>query len=136
MTTIRIANHAFATAAPGKALNIALWTLQVLVALVLLAAGSGKLVGSAAMVALFDAIGIGQWFRYVTGSLEVLGALLLIVPGTSAFGAALLACVLAGAVVTHLTVLHTAPTAPLVLFVVTALIALGRRSQLVNLLRS
>ena len=33
MTTIRTANHAFATAAPGKALNIALWTLQVLVAL-------------------------------------------------------------------------------------------------------
>ena len=136
MTTIRTANHAFATAAPGKASNIALWTLQVLVALVLLAAGSGKLVGSAAMVALFDAIGIGQWFRYVTGSLEVLGALLLIVPGTTAFGAVLLACVLAGAVVTHLTVLHTAPTAPLVLFAVTALIAFGRRSQLVNLLRS
>ena len=136
MTTIRIANHAFATAAPGRALNIALWTLQVLVALVLLAAGSGKLVGSAAMVALFDAIGIGQWFRYVTGSLEVLGALLLIVPGTTAFGAVLLACVLAGAVVTHLTVLHTAPTAPLLLFALTALIAFGRRSQLVNLLRS
>jgi len=136
MTTIRTANHAFATAATGKALNIALGTLQVLVALVLLAAGSGKLVGSAAMVALFDAIGIGQWFRYVTGSLEVLGALLLIVPGTSAFGAALLACVLAGAVVTHLTVLHTAPTAPLLLFALTALIAFGRRSQLVNLLRS
>ena len=136
MTTIQTANHAFDTAVPGKALNIALWTLQVLVALVLLAAGSGKLVGSAAMVALFDAIGIGQWFRYVTGSLEVLGALLLIVPGTTAFGAVLLACVLAGAVVTHLTVLHTAPTAPLVLFALTALIAFGRRSQLVNLLRS
>ena len=136
MTTIRTANHAFATATPGRALNIALWTLQVLVALVLLAAGSGKLVGSAAMVALFDAIGIGQWFRYVTGSLEVLGALLLIVPGTSAFGAMLLACVLAGAVVTHLTVLHTAPTAPLVLFALTALITFGRRSQLVNLLPS
>ena len=136
MTTIRTANHAFATAAPEKALNIALWALQVLVALVLLAAGSGKLVGSAAMVALFDAIDIGQWFRYVTGSLEVLGALLLIVPGTTAFGAVLLACVLAGAVVTHLTVLHTAPTAPLVLFALTALIAFGRRSQLVNLLRS
>jgi len=136
MTTIRTANHAFATAATGKALNIALGTLQVLVALVLLAAGSGKLVGSAAMVALFDAIGIGQWFRYVTGSLEVLGALLLIVPGTTAFGAVLLAFVLAGAVVTHLTVLHTAPTAPLLLFALTALIAFGRRSQLVNLLRS
>jgi len=81
------------------------------------------------MIALFDAVGIGQWFRYVTGSLEVLGALLLIIPGKSAFGAGLLACVMAGAVVAHLTVLHTAPTAPLVLFALTAVIAWGRRSQ-------
>jgi uncharacterized membrane protein YphA (DoxX/SURF4 family) len=129
MTTIRTANHAFATATPGKALNVALWTLQVLVTLAFAAAGSGKLLGSAAMIALFDAVGIGQWFRYVTGSLEVLGALLLIVPGKSAFGAVLLACVMAGAVVAHLTVLHTAPTAPLVLFALTAVIAWGRRSQ-------
>ena len=136
MTTIRTANHAFATATPGRALNIALWTLQVLVALVLLAAGSGKLVGSAAMVALFDAIGIGQWFRYVTGSLEVLGALLLIVPGKTAFGAVLLASVMAGAVMAHLTVLHTAATVPLVLFALTALIAWGRRTQLAGLLGS
>src|SRR5712692_3169076 len=98
MTTIRTANHGLATATLGKPL------------------------GSSAMIALFDAVGIGQWFRYVTGSLEVLGALLLIVPGKTAFGAVLLVCVMAGAVVAHLAVLHTAPTAPLVLFALTALI--------------
>jgi len=134
MTTIRTANDGIPT--HRKAINIVLWTLQVLVALAFVAAGSGKLLGSPDMIALFGVVGIGQWFRYVTGSLEVLGALLLIVPGTTAFGAVLIACVLAGAVVTHLTVLHTAPTAPLVLFALTALIAFGRRSQLVNLLRS
>jgi putative oxidoreductase len=136
MTTTQTANHALATATPGKALNIALWTLQVFVALVFVAAGSGKLLGSADMVALFGAVGIGQWFRYVTGLLEVLGALLLIVPGKTPFGAVLLACVMAGAVVAHLTVLHTAPTGPLVLFALTALIAWGRRAQLTGLLRS
>jgi hypothetical protein len=31
--------------------------------------GGLKLTGVAAMVALFDAIGIGQWFRYATGSI-------------------------------------------------------------------
>jgi len=134
MTTIQTANLAVATATPGKTLNIALWTLQVLVALAFVAAGSGKLLGSADMVAVFDAVGIGQWFRYVTGSLEVLGALLLIVPGRTAFGAVLLACVMAGAVVAHLTVLPTPPTVPLVLFALTALIAWGRRSQLAGLL--
>ena len=135
MTTIRTANDAFA--APGKTSNIALWTLQGLVALAFLAAGSGKLLGSADMIALFDAVGIGQWFRYVTGLLEVLGGgVLLIVPSKAAFGAVLLACVMAGAVVAHLTVLHTAATAPLVLFALTALIAWGRRSQLTGLLGS
>jgi putative oxidoreductase len=134
MTTIGQANDALAT--PGKALNIVLWTLQVLLALAFVAAGSGKLLGSRDMVALFDVVGIGQWFRYVTGSLEVLGALLLIVPGKTAFGAVLLACVMAGAVVTHLTVLHTAPTAPLVLFALTTFTAWGRRSNFASLLGS
>ena len=86
------------------------------------------------MIALFDAVGIGQWFRYVTGLLEVVGGVLLVVPGKTAFGAVLLACVMAGAVVAHLTVLHTTATVPLVLFALTALIAWGRRSQLTGLL--
>ena len=136
MTTIQTAHSPFAPAAPARASNIALWTLQVLVALAFGAAALGKLVGSADMVALFDAVGIGQRFRYATGSLEALGAALLIVPGKTAFGAVLLACVMAGAVVAHLTVLQTAPTAPIVLFVLTALIAWGRRSQLAGLLAS
>src|SRR2546428_13591286 len=96
MTTIQTAHSPFA---PARASNIALWTLQVLVALAFVAAALGKLVGSADMVALFDAVGLGQWFRYATGSLEVLGAALLIAPGKTAFGAVLLACAMAGAVV-------------------------------------
>jgi len=136
MTTIQRTHHALVTATSGKAVNVALWTLQVLVALLFVAAGSGKLVGTADMIALFDAVGVGQWFRYVTGSLELLGALLLIVPGKTVFGAVLLAGVMAGAVVSHLTVLHTAATVPLVLFALTVLIAWGRRSQLAGLLGS
>ena len=128
----RTANNVLATS--GMALNIVLWTLQVLVALAFIAAGSGKLLGSADMIALFEAVGIGQWFRYVTGVLEVLGALLLLVPGKAAFGAVLLACVMAGAVMSHLTVLTTPVTPALVLLALTVLIAWGRRSQLAGLL--
>ena len=66
-----------------------------------------------------------------------MGALLLIVPGRAAFGSVLLAGVMVGAVGAHLSahlnVLHTAPTAPLVLFALTALIAWGRRSRLAGL---
>ena len=127
MTTIRTANDGIPT--HRKAINIVLWTLQVLVALAFVAAGSGKLLGSPEMIALFGVVGIGQWFRYVTGLLELPGALLLLVPGRAAFGSVLLAGVMAGAVVAHLTVLHTAPTGPLVLLTLIALIAWGRRSQ-------
>lgn len=123
-------------ATPGKTLNIVLWTLQVLVALAFIAAGSGKLLGSADMIALFDAVGVGQWFRYVTGFLEVVGALLLLVPGKTAFGAVLLACVMAGAVMAHLTVLTAPATSALVLLVLAVLIAWGRRSQLAGVFGS
>jgi uncharacterized membrane protein YphA (DoxX/SURF4 family) len=78
MTTIRRADDVAAT--PGKAANIALWTLQVLVAMAFVAAGLGKLLGTADMIALFQAVGIGQWLRYVTGLLEVLGTVLLLFP--------------------------------------------------------
>ena len=136
MTTARTADQGRASTAPRRTLNVALWALQVLVAVPFVAAGSGKLLGNPEMIALFDAVGIGQWFRYVTGALEVLGALLLIFPGLAAFGAVLLGVVMAGASVSHVTVLDAVPTAPLVLLALTALIAWGRRSQLARLLGS
>ncbi len=39
---------------------------------------------------LFQQIGIGQWFRYFTGVVEVVGAALLLVPRAVAAGVALL----------------------------------------------
>ena len=36
--------------------------------------------GKPEMVALFTAVGFGQWFRYVTGILELTGAVLIMVP--------------------------------------------------------
>src|SRR6266516_590834 len=136
MSQTVIAGSRFGSASTGKIINVGLWILQIGAAGMFLMVGFLKLSGDPQMVGLFDAVGLGQWFRYVTGSLEVLGALLLIVPGKTVFGAVLLACVMAGAVVAHLTVLHTAPTAPLVLFALTALIAWQRRSQLADLLGS
>jgi putative oxidoreductase len=57
-------------AGPRKGLNIALWCVQGLLA-VFVGASAGKLMGKPEMVALFEAVGIGQWFRYVTGLLEL-----------------------------------------------------------------
>jgi putative oxidoreductase len=114
----------------GKAVNIALWVGQLLLALAFLGASSGKLLGKPEMVGLFEAIGIGQWFRYVTGLLEATGAVLVVVPRTKALGAALLVMVMVGAVLTHLFILHNAPTAPAVLLVLAGAVVWGRRGDL------
>ena len=54
-----------------------LWTmrsLRILLALAFLAAGAAKVAGVPAMIQVFDALGLGQWFRYVTGVVEIVGA--------------------------------------------------------------
>jgi putative oxidoreductase len=112
-----------------KGANIALWVLQALLALAFVGAASGKLLGKPEMVALFEAVGIGQWFRYVTGLMELTGALLIVVPRTKFFGAALLSMVMVGAVMTHLFILHNAPTAPGVLLVLAGVVAWARRGE-------
>jgi putative oxidoreductase len=119
---------------PGRALNVVLWLLQVGAAAMFLTAGSMKLSGAPPMVALFDAIGIGQWFRYLTGGLEVLGAVALLVPRASDAGALLLAAVMVGAVATHLFVVGGSPLAAAVLLVTTSFIAWSRRARTLELL--
>jgi putative oxidoreductase len=120
---------------PSKGLNIALWCVQLLLALAFLGASSGKLLGKPEMIALFDAIGIGQWFRFVTGLLELAGAVLIVVPKTRSIGASVLAGVMVGAIATHLFVLHNAPTAPLVLLLLIGFVLWGRRQELLRLVR-
>src|SRR5207237_56861 len=51
----------------GRSGVIALWVVQTALAGMFLLAGASKLVGAPAMVTLFTAIGVGQWFRCVTG---------------------------------------------------------------------
>lgn len=118
----------------GTAATIGLWILQVAAAAMIGMAGFGKLTGSPDMIGLFDAIGIGQWFRYVTGTLEVLGAVLLLVPALAGAGALLLAGVMAGAVATHLFVIGGSPVVALVLLAVVAFIAYARRERTLRLL--
>jgi putative oxidoreductase len=76
------------SAATGRPLNILLWCVQALLALEFVGVSSAKLMGMPEMVALFTAVGFGQWFRYVTGLLELTGAVLIVVPRTRSIGAA------------------------------------------------
>jgi putative oxidoreductase len=110
-------------AASSKGRIITLWTLSGLAALAFIAAGGGKLAGIPAMVEVFDKVGLGQWFRYFTGLLEVAGGIGLLVPRYAFHAARLLAIVMVGAVIAHLTVLGGSFAPALVLLVLTGTIA-------------
>jgi uncharacterized membrane protein YphA (DoxX/SURF4 family) len=58
------------------------------------------------LVAEFDLVGLGQWFRIVTGILEIGGGILVLVPALSALGAAVLLLVDVGAFIAQVSVIH------------------------------
>jgi putative oxidoreductase len=118
----------------GKVWNVALWVLQVAAAGMFFMAGFSKLTGAEPMVGLFEAVGIGQWFRYLTGGLEVIGAVLLLLPTLAGLGALVLAAVMLGAIATHLFVVGGSPLMPLVLLAVLGVIAFARRDRTARLL--
>lgn len=138
MTTSEAINDAATRqAGPGRAGrtgNVVLWVLQVLLAAAFLMAAAGKLGGTAQMVDLFDDVGAGQWLRYLTGSLELAGAIGLLVPRLAGLAALGLVGVMVGAVVTDLFVLEGNPLPALSLLVVAAVIALGRRERTLALI--
>jgi len=109
--------------------NATLWVLQVLGGAMFLMAGSSKLAGNEAMVQMFNAIGVGQWFRYVTGGIEVGAGLLLFVPALAGVAALLLSATMIGAVLTHLFVIGGSPAIPLVLLAFMITVAYGRRDR-------
>ena len=131
MTTQTIDNQVFVE---SKGKNITLWVVQVLLAGMFIMAGVSKLAGAEQMVQLYNAIGIGQWFRYVTGLIEVGSALLLFAPRFAGIGAALLSCTMVGAIITHLFVIGGNPAMPLVLLVGAVVIAVGRKDRTLSLL--
>ena len=118
-------------AGPSKALDIVLWALQLVAAVVFCLTGAAKIAGSDAEVQLFTALGFGQWFRYFTGALEIAGALLIVFPGTAVMGAWLLALVMSGATVANL-MLDTSPALPLGLLVAMVSVGIGRHKKKVH----
>ena len=89
-----------------KAKTIGFWVLKIILGLMFFGGAVFKLTGAAAAVAEFDLVGLGQWFRYFTAACEITGAILLVWPRTTAYGALLLAAVCVGAFVAQLEMLH------------------------------
>jgi putative oxidoreductase len=105
--------------------NILAWILAVFLAIVFTFAGGVKLIGTRAMVQEFAQIGIGQWFRYVTGLLEVTGAIGLLVPKYRIWAALQIAAVMAGATAVNIVILHLPPLARVTAILMTLALALA-----------
>src|SRR5580704_1650092 len=81
------------------------WVPRVALAIVFVAVGALKFAAHSVYVRIFEEIGLGQWFRYLTGVMEVGGGVLLLIPAAAPVGFILVGCTMAGAVafwiVTH-----------------------------------
>jgi DoxX-like family len=81
------------------------WILQIVVAVVLLQTLFFKFTAAAESVYIFSTLGAEPWGRIGSGVVELIAAILLLLPATITVGAALALAVIVGAIVSHLTIL-------------------------------
>lgn len=115
--------------------TVASWVLQVAVASQFVLAGVPKLTGAPIMVGLFDAVGAGQWLRYVIGTLEVAGAVGLLIPPLAGLAAACLGALMIGAAVTSVAALGVGPAIPLAVAAAAVLVVVLRRDRFFDFVR-
>lgn len=118
----------------SRGLNIAIWVLQVFLALQFIGAGLAKLGGSDSMVDMFNDIGAGQWLRYLVGTMELAGAAGLLIPALSGLAALCLSALMVCATFTNIVILEDQFWVPLGVLIVSMLVAWGRWPKIKALL--
>ena len=81
------------------------WALRIVAALILLQTLYFKFTGHPESVELFTKLGVEPWGRIGTGIIELTASILLLIPSTVFVGAFLGVGLMAGAIVSHLTVI-------------------------------
>jgi putative oxidoreductase len=102
-----------------------IWTLRVLLAALFLFEGIDKFSERRLWVRIFEEIGAGQWFRYFTGAVEVIGAAALLIPKATLFAVGLLVCTMIGAALTHVFVIGVGPQTVAVALLAVMLLIVG-----------
>ena len=82
--------------------EIAIWFPTILLVLMFLIAGIRKFPEGGGWASAFRHFGYPLWFRYFIGVIEIASALLLLVPRSAAYGAALVIVTMLGAIGTVL----------------------------------
>ena len=105
------------------------WALRIGIAAVFIWVGVSKLQSDPLWVKMFNRIGFGDWFRYLTGALQIAGGLLFLIPQTVYAGAVLAGITMLGAVIAHFTLLGTGiggAIIPLALLIFVVAVAMRR----------
>ena len=101
------------------------WILRLAVAGVFLSVGASKFDADSYWVKLFNQIGWGDWFRYLTGIVQVTGAVLVVVPRTFLIGIGILACTMLGAAAIWIVKFGAPENAIIPAAILVALVAIG-----------
>jgi len=89
----------------GKPVRVVRAVAQLVAALILLQTLFFKFSGAAESKAIFEALGAEPWGRIGSGVVELIAAVMLLMPRTAALGGLIAAAVMVGAIGSHLTVL-------------------------------
>lgn len=92
----------------SKAQILVCWVVQLTVAGILLQTLFFKFAGADESVYIFSRLGVEPWGRIGSGIIELIASFLLLVPATAPLGAIVTMGVMAGAIVSHLTILGIA----------------------------
>jgi hypothetical protein len=111
-------NTSVHTIATGNLKNIALWTIQAFVAAAFIMAGCS-------IFSVHPQMAVAS--ARIAGSVEITSAVMVLTPRTAFVGAGLIILIVAVAALANWTLFHTAPAAPILLGVLSAVILWGRR---------
>jgi len=118
--------------------TVVTWLAQLTVAVILLQTLFFKFTGAEESVYIFTTVGAEPWGRIGSGVIELIASILLLIPAGAPIGAALAMASMAGAILTHLTLLGIEVKGDggllfalaLTAFVGSAIVLLVRRAQL------
>jgi uncharacterized membrane protein YphA (DoxX/SURF4 family) len=107
--------------------RIGIWSLRILLALAFVFFGIIKFPSDdgSMWVRTFERIGFGQWFRYFTGVVEILGGVLLLVPRATLIVVVLLAPTMVGALLSHIFIFGFQPASVVVVILLALILAVG-----------
>jgi len=113
---------------PDRIDLIRTWVPRIAMSLFFLSFGSQKFTDRY-WVEVFATIGVGDWLRYLTGSLQLGGGLLLLIPRTALLGAAMLAVTMVGAMLAWMFFLGSPGSAIIPAIILAMLVALAANAR-------